>query len=278
MRILYVIPWEDFGGPHNLAIRLKRIFEKQQIELIALLPEDEGSAAGRLEEFEVPVVKTPLHRLRKTLDPRIQLGFCAGFAREVRMIERIIKERQIDLVQVCSLTNPHGALAARAAKVPVIWQLGDLAPRPLRHLLMPMVRRFADVLMTYGRAVARLHPGAIALGERLFVIYPPVDTEVFCADPRRRQAARRELGFSDGELVIGTVANVNRFKDPITFVRAAALLRNSFPKARFVILGSTLDYLISYAEEAWREAASLGLRLGQELIHRNPGSRVADLA
>jgi glycosyltransferase involved in cell wall biosynthesis len=278
MRILYIVPWEDFGGPHNLAIRMKPVFEQQQIEMIVLLPEREGSAAGRLAEFEVPVIKTPLHRLRKSLDPRVQLGFCAGFAREVRTIERIIRERQIDLVQVCSLINPHGALAARAARIPIVWQIGDVAPKPLRYLLMPMVRRLADVLMTYGKAVARLHPGASTFGDRLIVIYPPVDTEVFSADPRRRQASRRELGFSDDDLVIGTVANVNRFKDPITFVRAAALLRQRFPQARFAILGSTLDYLASYTEEAWREAASLGLRLGQELIHCNPGSRVADLA
>src|SRR5215472_1879238 len=210
MRILNIVPWEDFGGPHNLAIRLKRALEKQQVEMIVLLPEEEGSAAARLEEFQVPVIKTRLHRLRNSFDPRIQLRFFGGFAREVRAIERIIRERQIDLVQVCSLTNPHGALAARAAKVPVVWQIGDLAPKPLRHLLMPMVRLFADVVMTTGRAIARLHPGVIELRERLIVFFPPVDTELFCADLLRRQAARRELGFTDDELVIGTIANVNR--------------------------------------------------------------------
>ncbi|MBV8361709.1 MAG: glycosyltransferase, partial [Deltaproteobacteria bacterium] len=278
MRVLFVIPWEDFGGPHNLAIRMKRTLEKQQVEIVVLLPEQEGSAAARLEEFGVPVIKTRLQRLRNSFDPRIQLGFFAGFASDVRAIKRIITELQIDLVQVFSLTNPHGALAARAAKVPVVWQIGDLSPKPLRHLLMPMVRRFADVVMTTGRAIAHQHPGVIELRERLVVFFPPVDTELFCADLGRRQAARRELGFTDDELVIGTVANVNRFKDTITFVRAAALVRKSFPKARFIILGSTLRHLSSYTEAAWQEARSLGLRLGEELIQRNAGNRVADLA
>jgi glycosyltransferase involved in cell wall biosynthesis len=278
MRILYIVPWEDFGGPHNLAIRLKRALAEQQVEMVVLLPDQEGSAAARLEEFEVPVIKTRLHRLRKSFNPRTQLEFFAGFAPEVRAIQRIIREQQIDLVQVCSLPNPHGALAARAARVPLVWQIGDLAPKPLRHLLMPMVRRFADVVMTYGRAVAQLHPGIASLRERLMVFFPPVDTELFCPDVQRRKAARRELGLSDDELVIGTIANVNRFKDTITFVRAAALVRKNFPEARFVILGSTLSYLSDYAESAWQEARSLGLRLGQDLIQRDGGSRVADLA
>src|SRR5215469_15700570 len=278
MRVLSIVPWEDFGGPHNIAIRLKRALDKQQVEMVVLLPEEEGSAAARLEEFGVPVIKTRLHRLRNTLDPRTQLRFLAGFAREVRAIERIIRERQIDLVQVCGLHNLHGALAARAAKVPVVWQIGELVPKPLRHLLMPIVRQFADVVMTTGKAVAQLHPGVTELRERLIVFFPPVDTELFCANLGRRQAARRELGFTDDDLVIGTIAHVNRFKDTITFVRAAALVRKSFPKARFVILGSTLRYLSSYAEAAWREAQSLGLRLGEELIQRNAGNRVADLA
>jgi glycosyltransferase involved in cell wall biosynthesis len=278
MRILYLVPWEDFGGPHNLAIRLKRTLEQQQVEMMVLLPEEEGSAAGRLEQARVPVLKTRLHRLRNSFDPRVQLGFFGGLAREVFAIKRIIKEQQIDLVQVCSLPNPHGALAARVARVPVVWQIGDMTPKPLRHLLMPMVRRLADVVMTFGEALARLHPGVTELGERLIVFFPPVDTELFRPEARRREAARRDFGLSDGELVIGTIANINRFKDTITFVRAAALLRKSFPQARFVILGSTLPYLSDYAKAVWREASSLGLHLGEDLIQRDAGARVADLA
>ncbi len=278
MRVLFIIPYEDFGGPHSQVLRLKSALGSRQVQTSVLLPAGAGSAATRLEEVGVPVLKVAMHRLRKTLDLRVQAAFFGCFARDVRTIGRVIREQRADVVQIHGLLHPHGALAGRITRTPVAWQFTDLAPKPLRHMLMPMVRRYADVVMTNGREIARLYPGAGGLGERLVVFPPSVDAGRFRADSRQRQAAREELGLAGDDLVIGTVANVNRFKDLVTFVRAGAVLRRTFSRARFVILGSTLAHLAKYAESVWAEARALGFQLGIDLIQRDAGARVADLA
>jgi len=163
--------------------------------------------------------------------------------------------------------------------VPVVWQLLDtFAPMPLRLAMMPFVLAWADAIMSSGMAVARAHPGALLFGERLFSFFPGVDIEVFRPDPDRRRAARRELGFDDSEVVIGNVSNINLMKGHRTFVRAAALLRQEHPNVRFAILGAVTSDHRAYADGLWKEAADLGLVVGVDLIVRDPGDRVADLA
>src|ERR1035437_5305631 len=111
----------------------------------------------------------------------------------------------------------------------------------LRRVLMPWVLTLADVVMTTGVGVARVHPGAMSLGSRLVPFYPPVDTSVFKPDPGRWAAARDELGIPSGAPLVGTVANLNPQKGLEHFVAVADELHDSHPDVRFVILGSAME-------------------------------------
>ena len=125
------------------------------------------------------------------------------------------------------MINPHGAVAARLERVAVCWHLYDMvAPRPLRAALSPLVVRLSGSVTTIGRALARAHPGVERLGERLVVTSPPVDLERFAPDPALRDAARAELGVADGEVVVGTVANLFPNKGHLHLLDALASVRN----------------------------------------------------
>lgn len=279
MNLLHVVHYPVFGGPHNRALHLQRPLAARGWQTVVLLPDEPGTAADRLRSAGVEVVTIPLHRLREKKDPRVHLRFARDLPVEVARIRRLIHERSIDLVLVNGLVNPHAAIAARFEHVPVVWQLLDTrTPAALRQGMMPFVTRLADVVMTTGMEVACVHPGATALGDRLVSFFPPVDTALFRPDAERRALARAELGLQPGDVVIGNVSNVNPQKGHRTFIRAAAALRGERPGVRFVILGATYQNHAVYAEELWREASSLGLRLGHDLIVRDPGPRVAELA
>ena len=143
---------------------------------------------------------------------------------------------------------------------------------------MPLVTRLAGAVMCTGEAVARAHPGAAGLGERLVLFFPPVDLELFRADPAVRSRARSELGLGPDEPVVGTVGNLTPMKDHDTLVRAAAALHRMHPGTRFVILGSSYEHRSGYADEVLRTGEELGLQPGRDLIIRDPGERVAELA
>jgi hypothetical protein len=176
VNVLFVIHYPVFGGPHNQALLLARSLRRRGVEMTVLLPDEPGNAADRIRAAGVDVVTMPLHRARATLHPAHQLRFVVGMRSEVGAIRRLIRDRAVDVVQIGGLLNPHAAIAARQEDTPIVWQILDTrSPMVLRRVMMPLVLRVSDMVMTTGRAVADVHPGAAGLGERLRRFYPPVE-------------------------------------------------------------------------------------------------------
>jgi len=278
-RVLTMIHTPTFGGPHTLVDRLYNPLAARGWEMIAVLPNEDGNGPERLRTAGIEVVQISLHRLRASLDPRLHCYFLFGLTPEIRQIRRLIREHRIDLVMVCGVMHPHGAIAAHLERTPVVWHLmSTLAPMPLRRVLMPIVTRLADVVMSTGVQVARQHPGAMRLGNRLIPYFMPVDTNRFLPDPRKRMTARAELGVPEDALLVGTVGNQNRQKAHELLVQAAAPVTREIPNAWFRILGApTATQATYYEKQVKAEARSLGLTEGNRLAFVDPGERVADL-
>ena len=275
-RVLFVSHFPTFGGPHNQALRLAPALRERDFETVVLLPEEEGNAASRLGKSGLEVVQRPLRRVRAVMRPGVQARFLASIARDVREIEAVIDERSIELVQVTGLMNPHAAIAARRANRPVVWQLLDTRPpAAARTALSPMVGKLADVVMTTGMEVARLHPGIARLGSRLVPFYPPVDTTLFQPDEDGRREARRELAVPDDAVLVGTVGNLNPQKGHEYLLEAAALLRDGTPELHVRVLGARTPTHRAYEEALLQDVRRLGLE--DRVRFCEPGDRVPEL-
>jgi glycosyltransferase involved in cell wall biosynthesis len=231
----------------------------------------------RLRSGGVDVTVTELHRLRATPDPRVQARFLASLRPEIAAMRRFIVERGVDLVQAHGPTNPHVAIAAHLEGRAVVWHIYDtVAPMWLRRLTMPLVVRLADAITTVGEELARVHPGALSLGERTIALLPPVDTAAFASTPERRDAARARLGASGDEVVVGTVGNRNPSKGHGHLLRAAAAVRARQPRAVVRVVGAPSPVHAAYERELRTLAGTLGL--GDERVLRwiDPGARVAE--
>lgn len=274
-----VIHYPVFGGPHNQALRLLAPLSKRGWETVVLLPDEPGNARTRLEDGGVPVVTTKMDRLRAKPSLRLQWRFVTGLVPAVRRIRAVIRAEKINAVMIGGLVNPHAAIAARLEGVPVVWQLLDTrTPRIVVRVMTPIVKRLADAILVTGREVARLHSGIEDLDSRLFTFFPPVDVEEFKPAPARRASARADLEIEDSSLVVGNVSNVNPQKDQLTFVRAAGLLNKRNRELKFVILGATYPEHSGYLDRLHREAEIVGLRVGTDLVFRDPGAEVARFA
>jgi glycosyltransferase involved in cell wall biosynthesis len=183
------------------------------------------------------------------------------------------------VVQVCGLMHPHGALAARLEQTPVVWQLlSTFAPPVLRRVLMPVVVKLADVVMSTGRDTAREHPGACAMGERLVPFFPPVDTDQFRPDPVARLLARAELRVPPGALLVGTVGNMVWQKGHELLVDAVAELRGRHHPVYGRVLGSHVASQDRYyRENVIGRARKRGLLRSEVLTFSSPGDRVSQL-
>ena len=248
MKVLYVIHGPTFGGAHNQALRLHAPLTARGVETTVVLPTEGGNAAERLRAGGVPVVEIPLHRVRAALDPRLHLGLAAGLVPEVRALRRVIREHGADVVQVGGLVNPHGALAGRLERLPVVWQLLDTrAPWAVAFGAMLGVRALATVVMPTGSKVLAAFPGTDRMRGRIVPFIPPVDTAMFHPRPELRTAVRREWGVPDGVPVIGTVGNLNPMKGHETLLEAFRGVRARLPDTRLVMLGSEHGSHAEYA-------------------------------
>jgi glycosyltransferase involved in cell wall biosynthesis len=274
--VLHVVHYPIFGGPHNQALRLAEPLRARGWETLVLLPDEPGNAAGRLRDAGIAVTMLPLHRLRASPNLLTQARFASHFWHGVTSIRRLIREREIALTVVTSLTNPHAAIAAQLEQVPVTWQLIDTRPpMALRRLLMPAVLRLSDSMMSTGRAVAAVHPGALSLGERLVPFFPPVDTADFRPSDERRAAARAELGIGDDDTLAGAVANLVPPKGHDYLLAAAAAARLTHGSLKLRILGASSPTHVGHERRLRELAARLGF--DPDVTFVDPGGRVAEL-
>ena len=182
MRALWVFHFPVYGGPHNTAVGVRGPLADLGWETVAALTDEPGNAEQRLTEGGLETVTMPLHRLRASWHPRDNLQTAAALRGEVRALEQLIRARSCDLVVLTGLMNPHGAVAARRAGVPVVWQVLDTRTPPVpRSAAMALVRRWADSVMFTGRAVEELHVGGRPLKSPSFQFSGGVDLSAFAA-------------------------------------------------------------------------------------------------
>jgi glycosyltransferase involved in cell wall biosynthesis len=267
VNVLFVIHYPVYGGPHNQALLLARELKRRGISMTVLLPESSGNAIPRLRSSGIDVVSITLHRARATFHPRPLFQLASSLPGEIRAIREIIRERRIDIVQLGGLVNPHGAIAGRRENAAVVWQLLDTRPpMAVRRLLMPLVVRLADTVMTTGQAVARVHPGATGLGERLLPFFPPVDPTAFDVRAIDRKSARASFGFDSDDIVVGTVGNLNPQKGHEFLLQAAASARKVHPRLKTLIVGAPHETHQGYERELHRLSDRLGLARGKDTV------------
>jgi glycosyltransferase involved in cell wall biosynthesis len=279
LRLLYVIHSPVFGGAHNQALLLNGPLAKRGVETLVVLPQDAMRAAERLRRGGVEAMTMPLGRLRASPNPLLQLRFARSLRSDVARLRSTVRERLIDVVQVHGATNPQGALAASAdSNTAVVWQLYDTrAPMPLRRVAMPLVTRRADAITTWGRELARAHPGAERLGERCITVFPPVDVRTFAPDPAARESARARLGIPPGAPAVGSVGVFIPHKGYEYFVRAAAIVARERPDVRLRALAASSPVHGGYERRVLEEARRLGLGDPERLAFVDPGTEVAAL-
>ena len=260
-RILSIIHSATFGGPHNQAAKLHAATDLVQI--IVVLPDEPGDAADRLRLLGVEVVQMRLLRPRASLANQSLTGLFVGYPRQVRHLMRLIRARDIDLVEVHGLLNVDGALSGRLTRRGVIWQLIDSRPPLLlRWLMMPFVLLFADVIMTTGSALALQYPG-LGSGRgrrRLATFVPPVDSpseDALRASDRRVQV-RRKLAIPNESVLIVSVGNINPQKGFEDLIEATAEAAEESPSLALRIRGAIQPGHEPYFQSLCRLATERG--------------------
>lgn len=238
MKILSVNNTADLYGSSRCMERVFGRFAEDGHEVHAVLPE-RGPLVALLKARGVVV---HLHSGMSIID-RSQLKtaagclrFCLSLPGSVFFLVRLIRRLHIDLVHTNSVVLPAPSIAALVTRKPHVWHIREL------------LGEFGSLWRPYQRWVHHLSSAVVAISlcvreqfqpdvrNKIQVIYDGVGESTGVPDPARQRAFRAM--FPADATVVGVVGRIKwHRKGQEVLVRAASLLRERHPEARYVFVG-----------------------------------------
>ena len=246
------------GGTERQVMNLARGLDPARFEVHFACLKRMGQFVGEIERSGRPLTEYPVDRLYGARTWRRQAQFASD-----------LRRRGIDLVQTYGFwTNVFGIPAARLAGTPVV--LGAIRDNSdhltaAQRRVQRMACRLADGLVVNADSIKR---GLAQEGfdpERIAVIRNGIDLEPF-RRPRESNRLRGELGLPPDAPVVAMFARLAPVKGIEYFLEAARIVTQSFPAARFLVVGEARtirDGVVvanPYAQELEGLAERLGLR------------------
>ncbi|MGW8567318.1 glycosyltransferase family 4 protein [Isoptericola sp. NPDC055881] len=201
------------------------------------------------------------------------LGSVPAVLPVLRRLVVLLRERRPDVV-VTTTMKAHvlGSLAARTARLPLVWHLhdrvaDDYLPRPVVRILRAAARRLPAVVVANSQASAATLPGV----RDVVVAYPGFAPAQATAAPRRAVPA--------GGPVVLLLGRISPTKGQLELVRATPRILERHPGVRVRLVGDPLFGADDYAAEVDATARRLGVAAHVVRVPATPEpSREIDLA
>ena len=158
-----------------------------------------------------------------------------------------IRKGKYDIVHTNNaIAGAVGRLAAVLARVPVIihhvhgWGLQDDMSKLMKILYIGLERfcaTFTNRLIAVSRSnIEKGLANKICREDKFALIYNGIPLEKFQQQVDKREVCL-ELGLDPKCKIVGMIGRLDKQKNPLDFIRAAAIVVESYPKVQFVIAG-----------------------------------------
>jgi glycosyltransferase involved in cell wall biosynthesis len=229
VNVLFVVPDLPVGGAERHLTLLVSAMDKSRFRPSVICIGEEGELFGQLPKDGV--------------DARaLHLGGKKNMLRSFRELAAIMRRTRPDVVVVRGYNaEVLGRLAARVSGVKhtVVWvhSLGDIGARTRsRSLAERVLSRFTTQYFGAAEAQRSHIVNDLHCPDRKIKIIPNgVDSSLYYFDGDRSVLAEFDIDPSDP--VVGVIAALRPEKDHQTFLRAARLVIDDVPAARFLIVG-----------------------------------------
>ncbi len=249
MRIAVSNSMRIWGGGENWSLTVARGLALRGHSVI-LVCQPDGELHRRAQTEGVDNFSVAPLALRGDLNP---LGILSSRA--------LFRRKRIQLV-VCNLdreVRTLGVAARLSGRVVFVRRRGSDYPFRNRLRFRLTYRHLVDRVLVNSESTRRsilehnkwMPPG------KLFRIYNGIPVEHFYPSGKLRSAARLELGYGEGDFVIGMAGALLPRKRHLTLIRAASAVVDRIPGLRLLVLGQERDP--AYAELLCRTACDLGV-------------------
>ena len=260
MRVLYLNPFsQEVSGPDESLRTLLAGLIPRGVEAHVALPAP-GPQVPRYEALGARVHVVSLAPLRRDLSIDTAL-YPVRLPRATAAVAALARTIGADLIHTNMEVLLEGGLAAALLRKPhVLHYRGNTLDRPKLVFdgLVALWTRGADIVYCISGATAEVFRRR-GHRDKIEVLYNPVDLAAFRAAPASAEC-RHALGGRPGAPLVGTVGRIHPRKDLETFIRAAALVANAKPEARFTVVGAAeADVEKRYREQLIELVRQLGL-------------------
>lgn len=278
MKIVFVSHSADLYGASRSMLRIAQRLKADGHEPVVVLPEN-GPLCGALHESGIATVEHPWMAIIDRASFRSLRGFArllVSFPASVMFLARMFRRLKPDVVHTNTSVIFSSGLAARLCGVPHVWHIResyDDFPPTIWKLYRRYMVAMSDLVPCISIAVQHQFDRS-AKAQMLYDGYPRAEFEgakkmeiMHNAYPReefehigaeRRATVEQLMGPGRPRVtLVGRIKLVRKGQD--TFVRAAALLKDQFPAARFVIVGAPFTGNENHLDELTRLVAELDL-------------------
>ncbi len=278
IRVLIVITELCAGGATNVALDVANYFNNHPDFDVLLVtgpvPTTRTDVTHLAYERGIPTRELP--SLINHINPITNMKAVAD-------IRRIIVQGNYDIVHThSSVAGVVGRLAALTAGVPVIihhvhgWGLHKGMSGLTRMLYLNLERfsaRFTSRMIAVSKPdIQKGLAHRIGREDKYSLIYNGIDLEKF-QQPADDPQMRSELGLDPDCKLVGMIGRLDEQKNPLDFIRAAAIVHKSYPKVQFLIVGGG-----SLRPECERLINKLGLKKNLFLLgYRNDVARIMSM-
>jgi glycosyltransferase involved in cell wall biosynthesis len=285
--ILFFDHTAKMGGGEIALLHLVTHLDRKRFEPVVVLADD-GPLCAKLSEAGVETHVLPLSnrvaevRKDSLKGPRAVSGKQIGeILRYIWRLRAFARARGAEIVHTNSLkADILGGLAARLAGIPLVWHIRDrisddyLPPKAARifRILCQILPNYLAVNSAATLEALQLpahlnqrvqkngviHDGLPWLEDARNSGEPPADASVDA--PAEAAAQRSQVPC------IGLVGRISPWKGQDVFLRAAAMVREKYPHARFQIIGAPLFGEEAYEAELHQLSEELGLTSSVEWL------------
>ncbi len=231
IKVLHIVKWFYAGGAERIVSSILTHSNNDEFEHIILSLSDQGERLEKVKDtLNIDYQSINIERGKWNLKKYI---WCFNFVRKINP----------DVIK-CWLppANKVGGFIGKLLWKPVIWGVHSARSKEFQDRVQYRLSNFLPKkIICCSSAVEK---NCIELGYKknlLNVILNGTDADIFFFQQEGRMKVRRELGYSDSDIVIGLAAEYSDVKRHNYFLNAAQLLSEKRPDVKFILCGKNVN-------------------------------------
>lgn len=270
MKILFVHSGADLYGASRSLLRLATRLTCDGHSVLVVLPYD-GPLKSELEKQGVSVkIHTDLPVIDRQKYGRVRglMLLAVNFLTNLFKFYSLVRFFRPDIIHtnVAIILSP--GIIARLTRTPHVWHIRESFSEfpKLWRWYQRYMETLSDVIISVSTPIADQFDSREQTG-KIRVIHNGFPKDEFNpVEPYRLANFRRKYQLRDDQLTVGVIGRIKLVrKGQEVFLRAAALLKECFPQARFLLIGSPFPGNEEHLNQVLRLAQEL--ELGDHLIY-----------